>query len=160
MTITIRPATIDDAETIFNIHKESIFGLCTRDYTNVELSEWMPATRTADKYRNDINAAKQQYVIAEFNGKPAAFSYYVDGKITACYVHPDYARRGIATALFKHVEEDALANEIFKIMLSSSITALPFYRKMGMRLKEESVLRFQSGLQIPIFKMYKNLGTH
>lgn len=159
MTITIRTATIDDAEAIFAIHHESIHGLCTHDYTNVEIDAWMPPTRTADKYRNDIKSEKQIYVIAEIDGQPAGFSYFHDGKITSCYVHPDYARQGVATALFQYVEEATLAQDISRIWLSSSITALPFYRKMGMRLKEESIMRFQNGVEIPIFKMYKNLQS-
>jgi len=157
MTILIRPATLDDAEGIFTAHQRSIRELCAGDYSAEELDAWMPATRSPEKYRNDIKAAKKSQLVAEIDGIIAGFTYYSKGNISACYVHPDFVRRGVAKALFQAVENDSLQNGVTRITLSSSITALPFYQKMGMRQMDESTHRFENGVEVPVMKMQKNL---
>lgn len=155
MTITIRPATVEDAAGIFETHRRAIHELCVKDYSAAQLNSWFPETRSADKYVNDIKNAKKTHLVAEIDGKLAGFATFGDGKLAACYTSPDFVRRGVATALFKAAEAESESKGFKKIALSASVTGYDFFRKMGMRHVEETTHRFENGVEVPILRMEK-----
>jgi len=52
-------------------------------------------------------------------------------QIGGLYVHPDYARQGIATQLLQQIEVAAIAQRHRVIRVMSSLVAIPFYESRG-----------------------------
>jgi glucosamine-phosphate N-acetyltransferase len=55
------------------------------------------------------------------------------GHIEDVAVHPECRRRGIGTALVKHLVEEAQANGCYKVILNCYEHLLPFYQRAGFR---------------------------
>ncbi|WP_420640685.1 GNAT family N-acetyltransferase [Candidatus Leptofilum sp.] len=49
-------------------------------------------------------------------------------ELCSLVVHPDFVRRGVATALMATACQDALACGATKFWLDASLTAVPFYK--------------------------------
>ncbi|MDA9008710.1 GNAT family N-acetyltransferase [Alphaproteobacteria bacterium] len=78
------------------------------------------------------------------------------GQITAFYSHHAHQRRGIGTALYRHVEAGAKATGIDAIQVQSSITAQNFFLSQGFETIERKVTEHSSGPVID-FVMGKEL---
>ena len=59
-------------------------------------------------------------------------------RIREVFVEPDLARRGIASAMLRHVEADAIANGRTEFWLMSSVVAVPFYQRQGYEVEGEA----------------------
>lgn len=77
--------------------------------------------------------------------------------IRSIYVHPDWARRGIARAVMAAVEADIAAAGFDRASLTATLTGVPFYRRLGYRGSEPLVLRFDGGIQFIGINMDKRL---
>ena len=88
--------------------------------------------------------------VAEWNGKPAGLAIWLRnyGTFAAApvfllediYVAPEYRRRGIATALFKHLAKRAKAENAIRIdwvVLDWNTHAIDFYSRMGAELVQD-----------------------
>jgi methyltransferase (TIGR00027 family) len=123
----IRIALPDDALAIHNLHTRSVRGLCTRDYPEEVIEGWLEG-RSPEGYRG---IAKQEMYVFEENGVVCGFSHVVPNCIVALFVDPDHAKRGVGRALFEHAWALVRASGAAPAPFEATITALPFYLKMG-----------------------------
>ena len=130
--ITIRPARAADAAPIIDIHRRSIQVLCRAEYSEKQLLAWI-GKRTPEQLAQRI--AWRTFLIAEMAGRPVGYAAYHtgSGELLSVFVDPDYARQGIATALVQEIFADASRQGLRHMWLDSSLTAIPFYEKMGFK---------------------------
>jgi GNAT superfamily N-acetyltransferase len=64
------------------------------------------------------------------------------GLVHAVYVHPEFARRGVGSALLSALEREARRRGLSVLSLESTATAHPFYRFRGFEDDGPKVLRF------------------
>jgi putative acetyltransferase len=57
--------------------------------------------------------------------------FLVKEEMGGVYVHPQYQRNGIGTAIIMHLHEIALKSEINRIWLDATPFAKPLYLKLG-----------------------------
>ena len=82
--------------------------------------EWINRT-TKDKY----------FVVAFRNEKIVGTGSLKENEIQNMFVDPDFQRKGIGKAIVFHLESHAKDLNLKLIILSSSITAINFYKKLS-----------------------------
>lgn len=78
-------------------------------------------------------------------------------KIRAFFVHPDWARRGIGTAILEACEYAARAVGFTRCEMGATLTGVPFYRKKGYEEMESLAVPLPRGEALPIIRMAKKL---
>ena len=77
------------------------------------------------------------------------------GYLDRLYVHKDFVRRGVASALLKRLEASAACQGCGRVYTEASITARPFFEHWGYRVvkRQEKPLRGQVFLNFVMEKM-------
>jgi GNAT superfamily N-acetyltransferase len=78
-------------------------------------------------------------------------------RIRAFFVHPDWARRGIATAILDECESAIRVAHFHSIELASTLTGIPFYAAFDYRAQERSDVQLSNGLTLTVVRMTKQL---
>jgi len=98
-------------------------------------------------------------LIAEINGEIVGFADMDNtGYLDKLYVHKDFQRRGIATALVKELERSAQKEGIFNFVTYASITARPFFEKQGYTVEAENKV-IRKGITLVNYKMVKKIDS-
>ena len=130
--MVIRPYRTDDCAILAQIYYDTIHTVNAADYTKAQLDAW--ATGNVDlNVWNEYFLARHSFV-AELDEKIVGFADMDDtGYLGRLYVHHRHQGMGIGKALCDAVEK---AVDVSKYTLHSSITAKPFYEKLGYRTVE------------------------
>ena len=98
------------------------------------------------------------FVVAENEKKKIVgfASIQNNGYLYLLFVHKNFQSQGVASLLYKNVEEYATANKITKIFSEVSITARGFFEKQGFKVDEEQ-RRIANKLSLRNFMMSKIL---
>jgi len=78
-------------------------------------------------------------------------------RIRAFFVHPDFARRGIATQLIEHCERAARAAGFSRMELAATLPGVPLYAARSYQVIERIDARLPGGVDLPIIRMGKPL---
>lgn len=73
-------------------------------------------------------------------------------RIRKVFVHPAWARRGLATALVRAAEQAAAAAGYPHLYVRANINAVPLYQKMGYRAEAEGLMP-AGGADLPVVYM-------
>ena len=126
----IRYATQDDALAIATLYHDIVRKINSRDYASAQIEAWAGATPDEGKWRQ--RQVGRTTFVDEQNGIVRGFAELEDnGHIGAVYVHADYQREGIASALLGEIEKEAVARGATCLSTEASITARPFFEKCG-----------------------------
>lgn len=153
MTLIVRRAMSADAVRIRNVHVASIRGLCARDYTPAQIRAWSSNKRPGNARRS--MAEGEAMFLALVGVRTAGFAGFKDREVRAVYVHPQFARRGVGTALLAALERTARRRGVRCLRLSSSVTAAPFYRAMGYATVRKGTFTLRDGTRIACVHMRK-----
>jgi len=87
---------------------------------------------TPDEEKWRARQTSRTTFVDELDGIIRGFAELEDnGHIGAVYVHADYQREGIASALLGEIEKEAVARGATCLSTEASITARPFFEKCG-----------------------------
>ncbi len=78
-------------------------------------------------------------------------------KIRAFFVHPDWARRGIASMILEACEAAARSAGFTRLEMGATLTGVPFYRARGYDELERIEVPLENGASMPIVRMGKRL---
>jgi N-acetylglutamate synthase-like GNAT family acetyltransferase len=78
-------------------------------------------------------------------------------KIRAFFVHPAWARRGIATRILAHCERAAQAEGFRRLEMGATLTGVPMYAARGYREVERIEVSLTNGHSLPVVKMAKQV---
>lgn len=121
----IREYREEDQAEILSLFYETVHTVNAKDYKGKQLDAWAPQ----DNDYEHLNAALRNNLtlIAIEDGKITGFADIDEnGYLDHLFVHKDYQRRGIASALCSRMEEG-----FKRIETHASITARPFFEKRG-----------------------------
>jgi len=76
-------------------------------------------------------------------------------RIRALFVHPDFSRRGLGTAILAACERAAAAAGFTRLELTATLTGLKLFRVHGYTLAEEIILRLDNGETLHVTRMTK-----
>lgn len=150
--IRIRKYEESDSEEIYNLFYDTVHTVNVADYSREQLDVW--AVRNADLTEWRESFLIHQTFVAVCDGNIVGFGDIDNaGYLDRLYVHKDYQRRGIATALCNALE-DAVNAE--KIETHASITAKPFFLKRGYEVVCENQVN-RKGIILTNYIMRKKL---
>lgn len=84
---------------------------------------------------------------------PAAVQTGGAAALRAFFVHPDYARQGIASALFRCCRKDARRQGFHKLEVLASAAAKQACLHFGFSAAEKKYLRFDDGVELLSYRM-------
>ena len=151
----IRGAIPADCDEILAVHKRAIRELCKGEYSQTQLAAWADRL-TPQGYLPAIE--RNVFLVSEIDARVVGFCEFSvpRGEVVAMYIHPVHARHGIGTLLFNEVERIAQAHAIGTLTLSSSLSAVSFYERLGFIAGARSTHRLGNGTEIPCVAMSRS----
>ncbi len=147
----IRKYQPKDCKEITELFYNTVHTVNKKDYTKEQLEVWAPVNADLEKWNKSLT--EHYSLVAVEKGIITGFADIDEtGYLDRLYVHKDYQKKGVATALCDKLEARAFE----KIVTHASITAKPFFEKRGYNvIKEQQVLR--GGLLLTNYVMEKSI---
>lgn len=145
----IREYLPSDCMEITELFYNTVHLVNSKDYTKEQVNIWAPGQADLEKWNQSL---QEHYSIVAVEGETIVGFGDIDntGYLDRLYVHADYQRKGIATALCNQLEQAVQG----KIVTHASITARPFFENRGYKvIKEQQVER--QGIYLTNFVMEK-----
>jgi putative acetyltransferase len=118
-----------DAPQLADLFRASVDQLAEEDYSDDQREAWAATADDAAAFGKRLTSALT--LVAMIGGEPAGFASLASAKLDMLYVAPDFARRGVATALVEAMERLAGARKIDKLTVDASDTARDFFAARG-----------------------------
>lgn len=175
MNFTLRPAILADVPAITTLIAASVHGL-SQPYTTAQVES---ALHTAVFGVDSTLIADGTFIVAEnadvlagcggwskratlfggdqFAGRATALldPTHDAAKIRAFFVHPDWARRGIGTAILRRCEADAAAHGFCAFELMATLPGQRLYQQLGYAVIEPVEYTMSDGMTIDFVRMRK-----
>ncbi|CAX59726.1 GNAT family N-acetyltransferase [Erwinia billingiae] len=150
ITRLYRPEDLDAAIAVFQC---AVRGIASKDYDQQQILAWSQVDR--QRWQQRLNDSKVW--LAEIHRRIVGIiSLEADGHLDLLFTDAEYQRRGVATALYRTVEQWARENGVTSIMTEASITAKPFFIHQGFDVNEQQLVQVR-GQAFINFKMQKML---
>lgn len=136
--IIIRNYNSEDCNNLAELFYNTVHSVNVKDYNEEQLNVWATGNIDLDQWNNSFLehftvVAVEDDIIVGFGDIDKT------GYLDRLFVHKDYQRKGIATAICNELEK--VINRS-KITTHASITARPFFEKRGYKvIKEQEVER-------------------
>ena len=128
--VLVRKSKKSDAAKIARLYHDTVHIINAQDYTKQQINAWAPKVYEAAFWRRRF----QNYTVfvAEAAGDVVGFAEFeITGHIDCFYVHHEWQGQGVGAQLLKHIEATARKKRIYRLFAEVSITAMPFFKKMG-----------------------------
>jgi putative acetyltransferase len=132
----IRLFQIDDADQVAQLFYDTVHHINCRDYSPQQIQAWAPDNTPA---RNWVTVCSSRFTyVALRESMVLGFAELeLNGHIDCFYCHQDYQRCGVGRSLYQVIETKALELELERIFTEASITAKPFFERMGFSVVQE-----------------------
>lgn len=150
MILFIRKYILSDCEHLAELFYQTVHTVNAKDYTNEQLDVW--ATGNVDLKEWDKSFSAHYTIVCVKNDIIVGFGD-IDkaGYLDRLFVHKDYQKQGIASAICDELEKVV---DVDKIITHASITAKSFFEQRGYRIiKEQQVIR--NGISLINYVMEK-----
>ena len=128
--LTIREALPIDVDQITTLFDETVGEINKDDYAADQIRAWQRGKYPRSKWEKRIE--DQYFLVALENELVVGFSSMTNnGFLDTLFVHKDKQRKGIAKKLVVALITYAQKKKFKKIETEGSITAQPFFKKMG-----------------------------
>jgi putative acetyltransferase len=153
----IRPYQSGDEVGMAEAHRQSIHLLCSKDYSSEQINDWGGERIKPEKYTQSIKENGEMFFILDDVGTVGGFAGWFDEEIYGFYIHPNYAGKGWGRKLFEVIQNDYWQNTTHPTCtIISTITARPFYEKMGYKVFQPCTRELRStGMKLDCWKMRK-----
>lgn len=144
----LRKYKSSDCKCLTELFYDTVHTVNAKDYTKEQLDAWAPYE--IDLIEWDKSLSEHYSVVAVQDDIVVGFGDIdKSGYLDRLYVHKDYQRQGIATAVCNELED---AVNSFEIFTYASVTAKPFFEKRGYKIvSEQRVVR--NGVYLTNYKM-------
>lgn len=151
----IRTMKLSEFNIVAKLVYNSVHTLCVNEYTPEQLDAWVPKNLYMPAFRHSLFRC---YAIVAVHDKEIIgfMSTERDGYVNRLYTHPDWVKKGVATALLRKTEEWARAHKIKRLLLESSKSAEGFYTKNGFK-KIGEIKSLKNDIEFISAKMRKEL---
>lgn len=152
--LLIRPATQDDAESIFQVHKNSVENLCTADYGAEQIAMWLDG-RSPETYRPAIAAGNLWLACSDVL---QGFVEIEGLEVSKLFIRGEAAGQGVGKRLLAEALQQIAAAGHTSAYLEATLTAEKFYAACGFRkIGEGTFSRGNGPVSIEIIKMARIL---
>lgn len=174
---TIRKARLDERHAIQALIAESARGLSRADYSDRQIESAISHVFGVDSSL----IADGTYFVAEHKGKLVGCGGWSKRKtlfggdqfatrdaseldpatdparVRAFFVHPEWARKGIARQILDRCEEEACAAGFRSVELMATLPGVKFYEACGYEESEEFEYEMTTGGTLPLVRMRKQI---
>jgi GNAT superfamily N-acetyltransferase len=173
----VRAATMADVPALQELIDLSVRGLSTSYYTTAQIDAALEEIFGVD---TQLIADRTYYVVESTSGPAAAGGWSgrrtlfggdqlksvedplldpaVDAaRIRAFFVHPDWARRGLASQLYATCARAAAAAGFHRFELMATLPGEPLYRALGFTDIEHVALTLRNGIAVPLIRMTRTI---
>ncbi|AFK18474.1 GCN5-related N-acetyltransferase [Haloferax mediterranei ATCC 33500] len=133
------------------LHVESIRAFGPTAYDETQVAAWAEKDGGVEQYPLDDEA--HHLVVAEKNDNIVGYGHLIPKaqETRAVYVHPDYGRQGVGSAILTHLEGRAREEGVAYLELWASRNAVAFYERMGyQRIGDETIEKQYEGRRVPL----------
>ncbi len=126
----IRQFEPQDAEQIARLFHETVRQVNIRDYSSEQVQAWAPDHLY---FRNWAAVCANRFTyVADERGMIVGFGELeTNGHIDCFYCHKDYQRCGVGRQIYQAIAAKALELTLDCLFVEASITAKPFFQRMG-----------------------------
>jgi putative acetyltransferase len=138
--VTIRLFQQSDAQEIANLFHQTVRQINIADYSIKQVKAWAPD----DIYFRDwAKVCSNRFTyIAETEGMIVGFGELEpNGHIDCFYSHKDYQKKGIGKQIYTAIETKARELKINRLYVEASITAKPFFSRLGFQTIQQQQVK-------------------
>lgn len=147
IAIKVRLFEPQDADPVARLFHETVREVNICDYSSAQVKAWAPD----DIYfRNWVEVCSSRFTyVADDEGVIVGFGELeANGHIDCFYCHKDYQRRGVGNQIYRAIEAKALELPVNRLFVEVSITAKPFFQRMGFAVIEQQTVTHRGELFI------------
>ncbi|GLT16430.1 acetyltransferase [Vibrio zhanjiangensis] len=134
--IPIRQYNPEDTQALWEVFFLTVRNINRAHYSQQQVEAWAPDDWDMKKWHETMSRIKPY--IAEINGQVAGYADLQDsGLIDHFFCHHECQGQGVGRALMEHVKQQAQRRGISRLYSEVSITARPFYERMGFKVVRE-----------------------
>jgi putative acetyltransferase len=132
----IRLFKTQDAESIAQLFHDTVHAVNCRDYSSRQVKAWAPDNL---HFRDWAAVCSSRFTfVADDEGVIAGFAELEpNGHIDCFYCHKNYQRCGVGRQLYEAIEAKAIELSLNRLFVEASITAKPFFERMGFLVVQE-----------------------
>lgn len=147
--MVIRRYKPSDCRALAELFYNTVHIVNAKDYAKEQLDVWATGTVDLERWNQSF---EEHYSLVALEGETIIGFGDIDktGYLDRLYVHSDYQRKGIATAICEQLEQAVQGN----IVTHASITARPFFENRGYKVVKEQQVERQ-GIFLTNFTMEK-----
>lgn len=151
----IRAAKVHDAEALWELRNQAILAGCRGYYPAAVLSRWTDGAMPqgfAQMVAGEFYLLQlQQEIVA------CGMLDVTNHKVEALFVKPDTMGKGYGRQMLNHLEQQAFALNMRKLVLESSLNAVTFYQRCGWRPLGHARYHSPKGITLDCMRMEKRL---
>ncbi len=153
----VRPFRSGDEPHLAEIFHSAIHQVASRHYSEAQVNAWAPQIPAAVRFAARAADGRTIMVATNENDLPIAYGdLEPDGHIDHLFCQPDVAGTGIAAAIYRELEANAVSQGIVRLYVEASEPARRFFLKQGFEVVERNDFEL-SGVPIHNFRMEKRL---
>lgn len=177
--LVLRLATPDDVPALSRLINESVRGLNAGHYSDAQVES---ALRFVFGVDSQLIADGSYYLIESASGPVAAGGWSAratlyggdqhksspdvrldpateSGRIRAFFVHPEWARRGLARRLFEACLDAARTAGFRSLELGATLPGVPLYAALGFTAHERMDASMPDGSVLPVIRMSRSVDN-
>jgi putative acetyltransferase len=144
-----------DAYQIVHLFFNTIHLINRQDYTEAQVNAWAPYVPEPAHWQK--RSLSRQIFVADEEGTIVGFAEFeTNGHIDCFYCHHAYQGRGVGRQLLQRIEQEARSLHLPQLFTEASITAQPFFLRMGFHTLQMNRL-IRRGVELTNFSMAKEL---
>lgn len=151
----IRDVKRADVPQIARLYYETVRRVNARDYSPGQIQAWAPRVYS-DAFWQRRMLRYRVFVATEADTVIGFVELAANGEIDCLYVHHAYQHQGVGAALLARVEREARRRHNPRLRADVSLTAQPFFRRMGFSVVRRQV-RIYRGRPFNLAVMEKRL---
>ena len=157
ISLYIRDYKSGDCRETAELFYETVHKINSADYTQEQIRVWAPRDRDLEKWDASYKEKGKKAIIAAEGDRIVGFcDVTASGYFDRLYVHCEFQGMGIGKALCREGERYAASCGSSKVTVYASITAKPFFEKLGYSvIRPNEVIR--EGVSLTNYFMEKNL---
>ncbi|HXC57234.1 MAG TPA: GNAT family N-acetyltransferase [Rhizomicrobium sp.] len=153
----IRSYRDGDAPALVQLFYDSVRQVGRRAYSQAQVEAWAPQVFEPERFAKKATDGRTFLVAVDGRDEPIAFGdLEADGHIDYLFCRPDVVGKGVASALYDHLEETARARAAPRLYTEASELARPLFARKGfiVSARRDFVL---NGVAIHNYAMAKEL---
>lgn len=151
----VRPFRPGDEPHLAEIFHSAIHQVASRHYSEAQVNAWAPQVPAAERFTSRAADGRIIIVATDDSDRPLAYGdLEPDGHIDHLFCRPEVAGTGIAAAVYRELEAEAVSKGIGRLYVEASEPARRFFLKQGFNVIERNDFEL-SGVPIHNFRMQK-----